>query len=62
MYRLAESPVCNNCCPNRPGFHPCVCHLKVATFGPAAARYVRFEVRAANGTTAVTELTVGGRR
>jgi alpha-L-fucosidase len=35
--------------------------LKVATFGPVAGRYVRFEVRAANGSPAVTELTVGRR-
>jgi alpha-L-fucosidase len=36
--------------------------MKVATFGPAPARYVRFEIRAANGAPAVTEITVGGRR
>lgn len=36
--------------------------MKVATFGPVAARYVRFEVRAANGSPAVNELTVGARR
>jgi len=36
--------------------------MKVATFGPVPARYVRFEVRAANGSPAVTEITVGGRR
>jgi hypothetical protein len=36
--------------------------MKVATFGPVAARYVRFEVRAAaNGGPAVTEIEVGGR-
>jgi alpha-L-fucosidase len=35
--------------------------MKAATFGPVAARYVRFEVRAANGSPAVTEITVGGR-
>jgi alpha-L-fucosidase len=35
--------------------------MKVASFAPAPARYVRFEVRAANGTPAVTELTVGAR-
>ena len=28
---------------------------------PAPARYVRFEIRAANGSPAITELTVGGR-
>jgi len=36
--------------------------MKVATFGPTPARYVRFEIRAANGSPAVTEITVGGRR
>jgi len=35
--------------------------MKVATFGPTPARYVRFEIRAANGIPAITELTVGGR-
>jgi alpha-L-fucosidase len=36
--------------------------MKVATFGPTPARYVRFEILGANGSPAVTELTVGGRR
>jgi hypothetical protein len=36
--------------------------MKVATFGPTPARYVRFEVLAANGSPAVTEITVGARR
>jgi alpha-L-fucosidase len=36
--------------------------MKVATFGPTRARYVRFEIRAANGRPAVTEIAVGGRR
>jgi alpha-L-fucosidase len=37
--------------------------MKVATFGPVAARYVRLEARAANGGAAVaTEITVGARR
>jgi hypothetical protein len=35
--------------------------MKVATFPPVAARYVRFEIRAANGKPAVTEVTVGAR-
>ncbi len=35
--------------------------MKVATFDPRPARYVRFEIRAANGIPAVTEITVGGR-
>ena len=36
--------------------------LKVVTFTPASARYVRLEARAANGTAAIaTEISVGGR-
>jgi alpha-L-fucosidase len=35
--------------------------MKVAAFGPTPARFVRFEIRAANGKPAVTEITVGGR-
>jgi len=35
--------------------------MKVATFPPVAARYVKFEVRAANGKAAATEITVGGK-
>ena len=38
--------------------------MKVASFGPVAARYVRLEARAANGGNgaAATEITVGARR
>jgi alpha-L-fucosidase len=36
--------------------------FKVATFDPVAARYVRFQVDSANGSAAVTELTLGGVR
>jgi alpha-L-fucosidase len=36
--------------------------MKVATFVPTPARYVRFEIRGANGAPAVTELTLGARR
>ena len=38
--------------------------MKVATFGPVAARYVRLEARAASGGTqaAATEVTVGAQR
>jgi hypothetical protein len=36
--------------------------MKVATFGPAPARYLRFEILAAKGRPAVTEITVGARR
>ncbi len=41
------------------GAWPADGRMKVATFGPANARYVRFEVRAANGAPAITEITVG---
>jgi len=43
------------------GTWPADGRMKVATFGPAPARYVRFEIRAANGSPAITEITVGGR-
>jgi alpha-L-fucosidase len=36
--------------------------MKVAVFGPTPARYLRFEILAANGSPAVTEVTVGARR
>ena len=37
--------------------------MKTATFGPAAARFVRLEARAANGNSPVaTEITVGAKR
>jgi alpha-L-fucosidase len=35
--------------------------MKSATFGPVPARYIRFEIRAANGEPAITEITVGAR-
>jgi alpha-L-fucosidase len=38
-------------------------NMKVATFGPVAARYVRLEARAVTGTTAAaTEISIGARR
>jgi len=43
------------------GTWPADGRMKVATFGPVPARYVRFEIRAANGSPAVTEITVGAR-
>ena len=43
------------------GTWPADGRMKVATFGPTAARYVRFEIRAANGSPAITEITVGAR-
>jgi alpha-L-fucosidase len=43
------------------GTWPADAKLKVVTFTPTAARYVRVEVRAANGTAAATEISVGGR-
>jgi alpha-L-fucosidase len=35
--------------------------MNVATFGPVPARFVRFEVVAANGRPAITEISLGGR-
>jgi len=35
--------------------------MQSATFGPTRARFVRFDVLAANGPPAITELSVGGR-
>lgn len=35
--------------------------MKVTTFGPAPARWVRLEIRAASGSPAATEVTVGAR-
>jgi alpha-L-fucosidase len=35
--------------------------MKTATFGPSAARFVRFEILSANGRPAVTEISVGAR-
>jgi alpha-L-fucosidase len=43
------------------GTWPADGRMKVAAFTPRSARYVRFEVRAANGRPAVTEITVGAR-
>ena len=43
------------------GTWPADGRMKVATFGPAPARYVRFEIRAASGSPAITEITVGAR-
>ena len=36
--------------------------MKVATFRAKPARFVRFEIRASNGSPAVTEITLGARR
>ena len=43
------------------GTWPADGRMKQVTFGPGPARYVRFEVRAANGKPAITEITVGAR-
>lgn len=43
------------------GTWPADAKLKVVTFTPTPARYVRVEVRDANGTAAATEISVGGR-
>jgi alpha-L-fucosidase len=45
------------------GTWPADAKLHTAIFSPVAARYVRFEVRAANGTTAqFTDMTIGANR
>lgn len=41
------------------GSWPADGRMKSVVFGPAPARYVRFEVRAALGSPAITEITVG---
>jgi alpha-L-fucosidase len=43
------------------GTWPADGRMKVASFGPSPARFVRFEIRAANGRPAITEVTVGAR-
>lgn len=60
-YRIATSVDGSNFSEASAGTWPADGRMKVATFGPAPARYVRFEIRAANGSPAITELTVGGR-
>lgn len=35
--------------------------MKVVTFGPVAARFIRFEVMTAHGKPAITEISIGGR-
>jgi alpha-L-fucosidase len=60
-YRVLTSIDGNNFSEASAGTWVADARMKVATFGPAPARYVRFEIRAANGSPAVTEITVGGR-
>jgi alpha-L-fucosidase len=60
-YRIATSADGHTFAEATAGTWPADGRMKVATFGPAPARYVRFEIRAANGSPAVTEITVGAR-
>lgn len=61
-YRVLTSTDGNQFAEAAAGTWPADGRMKVATFAPAPARFVRFEIRAAaNGVPAVTEVTVGGR-
>ncbi len=60
-YRIATSTDGSSFSDATAGTWPADGRMKVATFGPTPARYVRFEIRAANGKPAVTEITVGGK-
>jgi alpha-L-fucosidase len=60
-YRILTSSDGSNFAEAAAGTWPADGRMKVARFGPAPARYVRFEIRAASGRPAVTEVTVGGR-
>ena len=60
-YRIATSADGDTFSEASVGTWPADGRMKVATFGPVPARYVRFEIRAANGKPAITEITVGGR-
>jgi alpha-L-fucosidase len=61
-YRVLTSNDGSRFAPATVGFWAADGRMKVATFGPTPARYVRFEILSANGSSAVTEITVGGRR
>jgi alpha-L-fucosidase len=62
-YRILVSTDANNFTEVTSGTWAADAKMKVATFGPAPARYVRLEVRAANGTSAsATEISIGARR
>lgn len=61
-YRVLTSPDGNRFSEATAGTWVADGRMKVATFGPTATRYLRFEILAANGNPAVTEITVGGRR
>ena len=60
-YRVLTSTDGNNFSEATAGTWAADGRMKVAIFGPTPARYVRFEIRAANRSPAVTEITVGGR-
>jgi alpha-L-fucosidase len=60
-YRILAGSADNTLTEVAAGTWPADGKLKVVTFPPTAARYVRVEVLAANGTAAATEISVGGR-
>jgi alpha-L-fucosidase len=60
-YRVLVSSDGTNFTEVSAGSWPADGKLKVVTFAPAAARYVRLEALAANGTPTLTEISVGGR-
>jgi len=61
-YRILISSDGNNFREATAGSWPADGRMKVATFGPTPARYLQLQIIAANGSPAITELTVGGRR
>jgi alpha-L-fucosidase len=60
-YRILAGGADNTLTEVATGTWPADGKLKVVTFTPTAARYVRVEVLAASGTAAATEISVGGR-
>ena len=60
-YRILTSTDGGSFTEVRAGTWPADGRMQVATFGPTPARQVRFEIRAAHGSPAVTEVMVGGR-
>lgn len=58
-YRVLTSTDGNQFIENAEGTWPADGKFKAVTFGPLAARYVRFEVRAASENPSVTEISIG---
>jgi alpha-L-fucosidase len=62
-YAISTSTDGSTFTPATTGTWPVDGKMKVATFGPVAARYVRLEATQVNGSNAAkTEITVGARR